>query len=618
MNKPSTFSACRDISKEIVGEIKSRSEKDVTVRAFGHCHIDTAWLWPFAETRRKVARSWTTQMDLMDRYPDYRMIASQAQQYQWLKEDYPALFAKLKVKVKAGQFIPVGGSWVESETHCLSGESLVRQFIFGQRFFKTEFGERCKVFFLPDTFGFNSQIPQVLRLAGITYFMNMRMGMNQNRFPNTTFNWVGLDGSQVLCHIIASKDYNGQVTAAEIVECVNDNRNLGQNNNSVYLFGNGDGGGGPVPAMLEKLKRFEHLSDNIGGLPKTGMFGSFNDFFEQIEKSSKHGKELPTWHGELYLEDFRGTYTTQAKTKKYNRTSETLLREVEYLCLAASLKGSTYPTAIINQMWEDVLLCQFHDVLPGSSIGMVYKDSDRIYEQVCQRGQKLFSEALATVGSGSGEHRVLNTLTWPRAEITRVEDSHGLEVIQKCGNALYGAVISNGLGCNPVEKPLYLPVTVEEKGDSFILNNRKLKVTVRGGLITSLFDIELQRELVPKGCQGNQLILYDDQPIFMDAWSTEAYHLEKYDLVREGIVKVVANGPLRASLQVEQQISETSRIKSVISLDAVILDHSSPTGAENALGQLEVSCEVDWNENRKFLKVEFPWDLHSDTADYET
>ena len=375
----------RKIAQEYLGKNVSSSKVYETgtkpiVYGIGQCHIDTCWLWPWAETKRKVARSWSNQCDLMDRYPEHRFAVSQAQQYKWLKQYYPYVFDRVKDKVKKGTFQPVGGSWVEHDTNLPSGESLVRQFVYGQRFFESNFGERCRTFWLPDTFGYSSQLPQLCRLAGMTRFFTQKLSWNNiNKFPHTTFNWVSLDGSQVICHMAPAETYTAEANFGDVRRSVTQHKSMDQDETSLLVFGKGDGGGGPTWEQLEKLRRCRGMSDTVGLLPRVHMGNSVEDFFDSLEKRISEGLDLVTWYGELYFELHRGTYTTQANNKRNNRKSEIMLRDIELLASLASIKGSyKYPKKDIDYMWEAVLLCQFHDCLPGSSIEMCYDDSDEV------------------------------------------------------------------------------------------------------------------------------------------------------------------------------------------------------------------------------------------------
>lgn len=372
----------REIAREYIGNVDSEKVYDSglepIVYGVGHCHIDTCWLWPWAETKRKVARSWTNQCNLMDEYPELRFACSQAQQYKWLKEYYPYVFDRVKSKVKSGQFHPIGGSWVEHDTNLPSGESLVRQFVYGQRFFEAHFGQRSQTFWLPDTFGYSSQLPQLCRLAGMDRFLTQKLSWNNiNNFPHTTFNWVALDGSQVLCHMPPAETYTSSAEYGDVKRSVAKHKSMDQDHTSLLVFGKGDGGGGPTWEHIEKLRRCRGISDKTGGLPRVHMGNSVDDFFDKlIPKADK----LVTWYGELYFELHRGTYTTQARNKRNNRTCEFMLRAIELYATIASLKSPSYeyPKADIDTMWENVLLCQFHDCLPGSCIEMCYDDSDKV------------------------------------------------------------------------------------------------------------------------------------------------------------------------------------------------------------------------------------------------
>ena len=383
---------CRKIAQKYLGsKVDSAKVYDTDstaiVQAIGHCHIDTCWLWPWAETKRKVARSWSNQCDLMDRYPEHRFCCSQAQQYKWLEQLYPSVFDRVKEKIKKGTFQPIGGSWVEHDTNMPSGESLVRQFLYGQRYFESRFGQRCTTFWLPDTFGYSTQLPQLCRLAGMSRFFTQKLSWNNiNNFPHTTFNWISLDGSQVICHMAPAETYTAEAHFGDVRRSVTQHKSMDQDPTSLLVFGKGDGGGGPTWEHLEKLRRCRGVSDKVGLLPRVQMGNSVDDFFARLERKAEEGTEYVTWYGELYFELHRGTYTTQANNKRNNRKAEIMLHDIEYLATLASIKaagkgkssGYKYPKKDIDEMWENVLLCQFHDCLPGSSIEMCYDDSDEV------------------------------------------------------------------------------------------------------------------------------------------------------------------------------------------------------------------------------------------------
>ena len=620
-----SLKACRKIAEEFIGSLSSSDKvySDTKISPYiygiGHCHIDTAWLWPFDETKRKVARSWASQVDLMERYPEHRFTCSQAQQYKWLKQDYPALFERVAAKVKSGQFHPIGGTWVENDTNMPSGESLVRQFLYGQRFFEKNFGQRCKVFWLPDTFGYSAQLPQIVRLADMEYFFTQKLSWNNiNKFPHTTFNWVGLDGSQVISHMAPSETYNAGCNVGDMIRSVTQHKSLEADKSSLLIFGNGDGGGGPVAPMLEKLRRCRGVSNTIGSLPPVKMGDSVDDFFEQLRKNTQNGAKLATWYGELYFELHRGTYTSQAFTKRNNRYSETLMREVEYFATLASLFNSdySYPKSTIDDLWEIILLCQFHDVLPGSSIEMVYEDTRQMYAGVFAEGAVLLENALGALhlrleSQEASLPLVINPLFWPRTE--------------KIQTASQNVQVSIGAGELKQAEPTGLNIDLEfsatlkeESAGVYVLSNGIIETTIKGGQILSFRDLQADRELVPKGERGNRLLIYEDQPLYWDAWDVEIYHLQLGREIGEGEVEVIQHGPETVELGVTHRISENSNIKTRIRLDAGSKNMSYKSSGSHPLTQLHFYCDVEWHENRSFLKVEFPWDLLADTATYES
>jgi alpha-mannosidase len=376
-------------------------------------------------------------------------------QFKWLKEFYPALFDRVKAKVKEQKFLPIGGSWVEHDTNMPGGESLVRQFLYGQRFFESHFGERSTTFWLPDTFGYSGQLPQLCRLAGMSRFFTQKLSWNNiNKFPHTTFNWVALDGSQVLCHMAPSEKYNSECDLEDLRNSISQHKSLDQDPTSLLVFGYGDGGGGPTWEHLEKLRRGRGISDQIGLLPRATMGLSVDDFFAQLQTKVEAGTvNFATWYGELYFELHRGTYTTQANSKRNNRKSEILLHDIELLATIASIRDSSYkyPKATIDDMWESVLLCQFHDCLPGSSTEIVYDESSTLYKKVFVTGKKVLEGVWNSFGfepsaslEASGKLFGLNTLPWSRTEIVQLAGQ---------GNSAtneFGLVKSNEFGLGEV------------------------------------------------------------------------------------------------------------------------------------------------------------------------
>ncbi|OXV11349.1 hypothetical protein Egran_00891 [Elaphomyces granulatus] len=583
----------------------------------GHCHIDTCWLWPWAETRRKVARSWSSQCGLMEQYPEYRFTCSQAQQYKWLEQDYPSVFDRVKEWVKRGSFQPIGGSWVENDTNMPGGESLVRQFVYGQRFFESHFGERCTTFWLPDTFGYSSQIPQICRLAGMSRFLTQKLSWNNiNSFPHTTFNWVALDGSQVIAHMPAAQTYNSDGGFGDVKRSVTQHKSLDKDNTSPLIFGFGDGGGGPTCMHLEKLRRCRGLSDKIGLLPRIKLGDSIDDFFARLEKKAVEGTEFATWYGELYFEFHRGTYTTQANTKRNNRKAEFTLRMVELVATLASLEKTQshykYPKEELDHIWEGVLLCQFHDCLPGTSIRMCYDDTDKLYKEAFTKAQRIKNEALKALGFASSQDTkqgmvAINMLPWPRSEIVKISN------VPSTSSGPKYALVSGDTGvinAKPLLSTQSTSVSVKEiHSGVFRLSNGRLRLDVQDGLITSLFDLEAKREVIASDGKACQFVIFDDKPLYWQAWDVEIYHLDSRKVLPSGKTRILEDGPHRASVISETKISDNSWVKTTVSLSATVGEESS---------YVEIESEVEWRETMKFLKVEFPVDIWNTEASYET
>lgn len=611
----------REIARTYIGDVNSSNlyevNKEHIVFAIGHCHIDTSWLWPFAETKRKIARSWASQCDLLDRYPEHRFTCSSAQQYKWLEQIYPLLYDRVKANVKKGKFQPVGGSWVEHDTNLPGGESLVRQFLYGQRYFESHFGERCKTFWLPDTFGYSGQLPQLCRLAGMNRFLTQKLSWNNiNNFPHTTFRWVSLDGSQVLCHMPPSETYCASGDFGEVKRSVSQHKSMDQDNTSLLVFGKGDGGGGPTFEHLEKLRRCRGVSDTVGLLPRVKMGDSVEDFFDQLEKKAVDGIEFVTWYGELYFELHRGTYTTQANVKRNNRKAEILLHDIEYLTALASVKHDSYkyPKKDLDDMWEGVLACQNHDCLPGSCIGLCYDESGEMYKSTFDTGEKIMKEVHSLLGFSrqdavNGAWATVNTLPWPRAEIVKLPNDRASQ------GPIY-ALAKGGPGIVTVEP---LPESTknaqsvayikEVRKGVFHLSNDRYRLEVERGNITSLVDLSIDREIVAKGGKANQLVIFDDKPLYWQAWDVEVYHLDSRRELESDPSQIAEQGPHVVSLVTKTAISQHSWVKSTIRLAAAI---------EGQPSYVEVASEVEWRETMKFLKVEFPVDIVNTEASYET
>ncbi|KAM0712350.1 hypothetical protein Q7P37_011445 [Cladosporium fusiforme] len=602
---------CREIAKRYLGDkidsAKVYDDSQALISGIGHCHIDTCWLWPWAETKRKIARSWSNQCDLLDRYPEHRFCASQAQQYKWLEQYYPYAFDRVKSHVKDGTFQPIGGSWVEHDTNMPSGESLARQFLYGQRYFESRFGQRSTTFWLPDTFGYSTQLPQLCRLAGMTRFFTQKLSWNNiNNFPHTTFNWVSLDGSQVICHMAPAETYTAEAHFGDVRRSETQHKSMDQDPSSLLVFGKGDGGGGPTFGHIEKLRRARGLSDKVGLLPRVKMGDSVDDFFSRIEKKQANGTiELCTWYGELYFELHRGTYTTQANNKRNNRNSEILLHDIEYFATLATLGGKKdykYPKKAIDSMWEDVLLCQFHDCLPGSCIEMCYDDSDELYEKVFKTGDSLLNNALEALGfksasiEGNVPHMRLSTLGWSRNEVHEDLPPHSTLADREKYITESNETPEH---CKPVQ---------EVEPGVFVLENDHLRLKVNKGVITSLYDINAKREVLPKDGKANQLVLFDDKPLYWQAWDVEVFHLNsRKELHATSPTEITKSTRDSSAVTTTTKISDKSWIKTTISLSAATTTPSA----------VVIEAEVEWQETMKFLKVEFPTTITNTEASYE-
>ncbi|KJA22158.1 glycoside hydrolase family 38 protein [Hypholoma sublateritium FD-334 SS-4] len=650
----SSIDRARKLAEEVFGEgweekgasIYDEGAEKSNIWGIGRCHIDTAWLWPYRVTQQKVARSWATQVDLMERYPEHRFSCSSAQQYKWLENLYPPLFEKVKDKILDGRFQPVGGSWVENDSNMPSGEALVRQFLFGQRYFETRFGKRCDTAWLPDSFGLTGAYPQLIRGAGMKYFFTQKLSWNNiNVFPHSTFNWVGIDGTQVLCHMTPVDTYTAQASVGDVNKGLTNHKNLESSDAALLVFGNGDGGGGPLAKMLENLRRIRAVTNTHRELPPVSMGHSVDEFFETIEEDTKAGSTLPNWHGELYLEFHRGTYTSHGSIKKGNRHSEILLRDVEQITTLASLlkhtrKSYIYPKAKIDESWEKVLLNQFHDVLPGSSIGMVYDDAEVLYGEIKKDGEALLEEAFSVLFPNSvpltsstrskslaGSSRIVayNTTFFPRWDIIKVPLAKAgsalkAQILQASDDGKEGYAIMHCPAAGPGElkhpsNALHAhlkPVSVYTNGsDHFVLRNASVQLTISKGRISSLVDVKLNRELIPEGQTGG-LIIFQDRPNYWDAWDVEVHHLETAEPLAFTNVSVVSQGPLRAAVRAEVRYGQ-STISVTISLDA-----TTATVKDNSRSLFNFDAVVDWHQRHEFLKFELPLNIHSDNATYET
>ncbi|MDX6409013.1 MAG: alpha-mannosidase [Gaiellaceae bacterium] len=524
--------------------------------AIGHAHIDTAWLWPLAETYRKCLRTFSSQLQYMEDYPEFRFACSQAQQYAWIKERNADLWERIGAKVRAGQWVPVGGSWVEPDCNLSSGESLIRQFLHGQRFFEREFGRRHTEFWSPDAFGYAGQLPQILRECGITRFLTQKLSWNRFTRPeHHTFVWQGDDGSEVLGHFPPADTYNSHASVPELLKASRQFLDHEHSRTSLLVFGHGDGGGGPTLDMLETLRRAE----NLQGLPRVRQVTS-EEFFDALEGEPG---ERPVVVGELYFEYHRGVYTSQAEIKRGNRRCEQALHDAEFLAVA---RGLSYPREELDRLWKLLLLQQFHDILPGSSIAPVNEDARRDLAEV---------EAGATALCGDG-NALVNTTGFPRRDV--VEDA----VVEALPYGMASVVEADD------------EVTV----DGLVLENAHVRATLaEDGTLVSLVEKSTGRESLAG--PGNQLELYDDDPVDFDAWDIDPYTLETGRDAPPATSHTIASSPLRAEITFSRP-----SMTQIVRLDA---------GSR----VLEFHTTVDWNESHVLLKVCFPLAVRAKTATYE-
>lgn len=598
----------------------------------GHTHIDVAWLWTLGQTREKAVRSFATVVNLMKQYPDYVFMSSQPQLYQFVKEDCPELYAEIKAMVEAGRWEVEGAMWLEADCNLASGESLVRQIVHGKRFMREEFGVDSKILWLPDVFGYSAALPQILKRSGVDYFMTTKISWNEfNRMPYDTFMWQGLDGTEVLTYFISTQDYNkdkpvnfttynGDTTPTQVLGCWNRYQQKEINRTVLNCFGFGDGGGGPTKPMLERLERTDK---GLPGMPMTRK-GLSLPFFRQLEKTVGKNKRLPKWVGELYLEYHRGTYTSIARNKRYNRKIEFLNQETEWLAtLASLLAGADYPQEQLTSIWRTTLLNQFHDIIPGSSIRQVYEESQEQYQQIFGEDEALVEDALsalvAEIDAQEPSIVVFNALGITRSDIVEVtlpadwEDASVWdgETALPCQRSASGdllfiarAVPAFGYKTFTLRRaaaPLSGSGDVSKRG----MENDFFSLKIDGdGSITSLVDKRSGREVLQTGARGNVLQVFEDKPFEYDAWNLEIYYQEKmWEVGKANRIEVVESGPVRWALRVRRTFLN-STIEQTYYLYSEV-------------ARIDFDTTIDWKEADLVLKAAFPVDVHANRATYE-
>ena len=608
---------------------------DVTIFAAGHAHIDVAWLWTLAQTRRKAGRTFHTVLRLMEQFPDYHFTQSQPQLYDYVRQDYPDLFSAIQQRAAEGRWEPTGGMWVEADCNLSGGESLARQFLLGRTFFREHFGTGAEspVLWLPDVFGYSWALPQLIKLAGLEYFFTIKIGWNQyNRLPYDSFWWQGLDGTRVLTHFSTTPDsedsfastYNAKASPYNVIGTWRNFQQKEEQHSLLMAYGFGDGGGGPTREMLENLQEMSAFP----AFPQTKQ-GKVIDFFQAMETEA--GPVLPTWNGELYLEIHRGTYTTQARNKHANRRSEFLLHDAEFLASYAAIIAAqeaqsaaiaqeySYPHQELNQAWRLVCLNQFHDIIPGSSINAVYKDSLQQYAEVSAAGTAVKNQALSFISRYIGGDLLLVNPT----PFTQDAPLFWLEKLPEGQNFEYEgrAVITQStttgslIAAGPLAAYSITPLTLNTGPQPAVANdlhitptsleNRFLRVELSTeGDIIGIYDKANQRDVLPAGAVANQLQAFEDRPLNWDAWDIDIYYEDKMMLAGPAVeIQIIESGPLRAALRIKRRILN-STVTQTISLT-----HNQP--------QLDFRTQIDWQDRHTLLKAAFPVAILSPTATYE-
>lgn len=607
---PRAKKVIRDALAELNGELHH------TIYPVGHAHLDTAWLWPISITKKKMAHTTSTQLSLMEKYPDYVFVHSQASQYEWLELEYPALFERVKAAIQRGQWEPVGSMWVEADCNLTGAESMVRQFLYGKRYFKEKLGVTTHDMWLPDVFGYSAALPQILNKFNIEFFLTQKISWNQfNKFPHHTFYWKGIDGSKIWSHFPPADTYNASCEPKEVIYSVKNYKDQARADQSLYVFGHGDGGGGPTEKHLEFLKRGRLAP----GYPEIARGKKAIDFFREAKRNSK---DLMTWVGELYLELHRGTYTSQAANKKSNRESEFLLRDAEWL---SCFMRTSYPSAELEKAWKLVLLNQFHDIIPGSSVREVYEDSAKDYAIVKEIGDRIVQNALKSIGSAIDTHAHENPiaifhnsklpglafLPWNKEENPTallvgnsvlpaqvIEWNGEKKVIFTTPQESLGAVaVADLVDDIPAPKTRVKTSTRKLENDHF-----SIRFDVNGN-ISSIQSLDDSSEFIEPGKLGNVFQLFDDNPLFWSAWDIDVFAYETaQELLKADSVEVVEKGPVRGAIEVTRTFGK-STIKQRISV--------------GQFPGIRFDTEIDWRETDKLLKVAFPLNLNAAKANFE-
>ncbi len=625
-----SVAAAREYLKTAYYDERRKIVPEAFAESVGHTHIDVAWLWDLYQTRHKAVRSFSTVLKLMEQYPEYTFISSQAHLYNVIKEDEPELFDRIRQRVAEGRWEAEGGMWVEADCNLTSGESLVRQFLHGQEFFTREFGKPSRTLWLPDVFGYSAALPQILKLSGIDYFMTTKLSWSEfNCTPCDTFLWKGIDGSEVLAHFSPSRDfdagsrhsdlsffttYNAMMKPSQIAGGWHRFQNKAIDNHYLVTYGYGDGGGGSTEWMVENARRMDVPLPNTPVVKPTHG----RPFFEALEKRVKDDPRLPKWSGELYLEYHRGTYTAMARNKKSNRKIELKLRDVELWCSrAAKESGFAYPADELHSIWQDVLTLQFHDILPGSSIKKVYDDSKIMYEKLFAQLAEIEKAAISALSKGgAGDVLAYNSLSHARNDVIWFDAPANVHALRDADGNRYPVQFVEGKACAYVEgmKPMadtaYWFDTAEADDIVMTADERTFETKYFSGefgadmRIVSLIDKRSRRQIVKKGEALNRIVCYENKPHNYDAWDINIYYSRRQWEVNDlTSVEVVSRGPVMTVLR-----TVYSYMDSTISQDIILYQD---------IDRIDFKTTVDWKEKQYLLKAHFPVDVFYNEASFD-
>ena len=579
------------------------ADSAMTACCIGHAHIDVGWLWPVRESIRKAGRTYSSQLELMDRYPEYHFGGSQAELYKMTKENYPALYEKIKKRVAEGRWEVQGGMWVEADCNIISGESMVRQILHGKNFFMDEFGVDVRTIWIPDVFGYSAAMPQIMLKSGCDYFLTQKISWSQvNTFPYTSFRWIGVDGSEVLAHFPPENTYNALCLPNQRKRATENFQEAGITNEFMSLFGIGDGGGGPSDSFIERNERIRDLE----GCPKA-FYGNSLDFFKRLEKVRD---ELPAWNGELYLEFHRGTLTTQSRTKRNNRKCEQALLQLE--AIASNLPAKDYPRKKLDAAWKLLLVNQFHDIIPGSSIGLVYKTTEKQHAEILAMCKEETERAVKKLYKKDANCAVVvNTLSceWDGC-IELPEDWKDCGVYG--GGEHFPTQLEDGKVIANVLIPRHSVLTLKKgkgkaaavktnKKPEFVLDNGDARYVFneQGQLVSA---VVMGREFLT--APGNVLSLYNDRPNTYEAWDVEIYY--QRDL--KGVLPCVKAEPAKVG-PARQYLQFTYKTENSTVVQKVILNNNT--------NRLDFVTHVDWHESRTMLRTSFPVNIRSNEATYD-